>query len=137
MPAFENPAAFFLVLLIPLLFILRSAKIFNQISFPAVLSDWEGYSFEWKGKPQKFLSLLASFFFTSGFLISVCALAAPVFSNQEKVYTSLGTDTVFVLDTSPSMSAKDMNGSQRLAAAKNAIYTLSHKNDGRDRKSVV
>lgn len=130
MPAFENPAAFFLVLLIPLLFILRSAKIFNQISFPAVLSDWEGHSFEWKGKPQKFLSLLASFFFTSGFLISVCALAAPVFSNQEKVYTSLGTDTVFVLDTSPSMSAKDMNGSQRLAAAKNAIYTLSHKNDG-------
>ena len=130
MPAFENPAAFFLVLLIPLLFILRSAKIFNQISFPAVLSDWEGHSFEWTGKPQKFLSLLASFFFTSGFLISVCALAAPVFSNQEKVYTSLGTDTVFVLDTSPSMSAKDMNGSQRLAAAKNSIYTLSHKNDG-------
>lgn len=130
MPAFENPAAFFLVLLIPLLFILRYAKIFNQISFPAVLSDWEGHSFEWKGKPQKFLSLIASFFFTSGFLISVCALAAPVFSNQEKVYTSLGTDTVFVLDTSPSMSAKDMNGSQRLAAAKNSIYTLSHKNDG-------
>ncbi len=130
MPTFENPAAFFLVLLIPLLFILRSAKIFNQITFPAVLGDWEGHSFEWNGKPQKFLSILASFFFLIGFLLSVCALAAPVFSNQEKVYTSLGTDTVFVLDSSPSMSAKDMNGSQRLEAAKNAIYTLSHKNDG-------
>ena len=33
MPAFENPAAFFLVLLIPLLFILRSAKIFIRLVF--------------------------------------------------------------------------------------------------------
>ena len=130
MPNFENPAAFFLLLLIPLLYILRLAKIFNQISFPAVLADWEGRAFEWKGKSQKFLSVLARIFFTAGFLISVAALAAPVISNQEKVYTSLGTDIVFVLDTSPSMSAKDMDGIQRLEAAKNAIYALSNKNDG-------
>ena len=130
MPTFENPAAFFLLLLIPLLYIFRSLKIFNQITFPAVLEDWNGRSFEWKGKSQKFLSILARTFFTAGFLISVAALAAPVISNQEKVYTSLGSDIVFVLDTSPSMSAKDMNGLQRLDAAKNAIYTLSNKNDG-------
>ena len=40
MPDFENPAAFFLLILIPLLFILRHLKIFNRISFPAVLADW-------------------------------------------------------------------------------------------------
>ncbi|BDC92585.1 VWA domain-containing protein [Treponema bryantii] len=130
MTNFENPAAFFLLLLIPALFILRHFKIFNRISFPAVLADWEGHHFEWKGHPQKFLSVLASIFFTAGFLISVGALAAPVISNQEKVYTSLGTDIVFVLDTSPSMSAKDMDGGQRLDAAKNAIYLLTNKNDG-------
>ena len=130
MPSFENPAAFFLLLLIPLLYLFRSLKIFNQISFPAVFEDWEGRSFEWKGKSQKFLSVLARIFFTAGFFISVAALAAPVISNQEKVYTSLGTDIVFVLDTSPSMSAKDMDGIQRLEAAKNAIYTLSNKRDG-------
>ena len=117
MPDFENPAAFFLLLLIPILYILRYLKIFNKITFPAVLSDWEGRQFEWKGHPQKFLSALAGIFFTAGFLISVCALAAPVISNQEKVYTSLGTDIVFVVDTSPSMSAKDMDGAQRLDAA--------------------
>ncbi len=130
MPNFENPAAFFLLLLIPALFILRHLKIFNRISFPAVLSDWDGHHFEWKGKSQKFFSITATVFFVAGFLISVCALAAPVLSNQEKVYTSLGTDIVFVLDTSPSMSAKDMEGEQRLESAKNAIYLLTGKNDG-------
>jgi len=129
-PSFENPAAFFLVALIPLLFILRHLRIFNRITFPAVLEDWEGRAFEWKGKPQKFLSAAASFLFTAAFLISVCALAAPVISNQEKVYTSLGTDIVFVIDTSPSMSAKDVDGVQRLDAAKNAIYMLTGKNTG-------
>lgn len=130
MPDFENPAAFFLLLLIPMLFILRHLKIFNRIAFPAVLADWEGRHFEWKGKTQKFLSITASLLFTLAFIISVCALAAPVISNQEKVYTSLGTDIVFVLDTSPSMSAKDVDGAQRLDAAKNAIYMLTGKNDG-------
>ena len=95
-----------------------------------MLADWEGRHFEWKGKTQKFLSATASLFFTAAFLISVCALAAPVISNQEKVYTSLGTDIVFVVDTSPSMSAKDVDGGQRLDAAKNAIYLLTGKNDG-------
>ncbi len=130
MPSFENPAAFFLLILIPALFILRHLKIFNRISFPVVLADWEGRHFEWKGKTQKFLSVTASIFYILAFLISVCALAAPVISNQEKVYTSLGTDIVFVLDTSPSMSAKDVDGGQRLEAAKNAIYMLTNKNDG-------
>ena len=130
MPTFENPAAFFLLLLIPALYVLRYLKIFNRITFPAVLADWEGHHFEWKGRTLKFLSVLAGICFTAGFLISVCALAAPVISNQEKVYTSLGTDIVFVVDTSPSMSAKDMEGAQRLDAAKNAIYLLTGKNDG-------
>ena len=130
MPNFENPAAFFLLLLIPALYILRYLKVFNRITFPAVLADWDGHQFEWKGRPQKFLSALAGILFTASFLISVCALAAPVISNQEKVYTSLGTDIVFVVDTSPSMSAKDVDGAQRLEAARNTIYLLSEKNDG-------
>ena len=130
MPDFENPAAFLLLLLIPLLFILRHLKILNRITFPAVLSDWQGRSFSWKGRSLKFLSLLARFFFTAAFVISVAAFADPVISNQEKVYTSLGTDTVYVLDTSPSMSAKDMDGLMRLDAAKNTILTLTANNDG-------
>ena len=130
MPDFENPAAFLLLLLIPLLFILRKFKIFKQLSFTVVLSDWQGHSFEWKGKSQKFLSALARLFFTCGFILCVTAYADPVISNQEKVYTSLGTDIIFVVDTSPSMSAKDMDGIMRLEAAKNTILRLSTENYG-------
>ncbi len=130
MPSFENPAAFFLLLLIPLLFIFRRIKIFNQITFPAVLEDWEGRHFTWNGRSHKFLSLIAKFFFTVGFISSICALAAPVISNQEKVFSSLGTDIVFVLDTSPSMSAKDIEEQKRLDAAKSAIHDLAQQNEG-------
>lgn len=130
MPDFENPAAFLLLLTIPLLAILRHLKIFNRITFPAVLADWQGHSFEWKGRTQKFLSALAHILFTAAYIISIAAFADPVISNQEKVYTSLGTDVVFVVDTSPSMSAKDMDGMMRLEAAKNTIYSLSALNDG-------
>ena len=130
MPDFENPAAFLLLLFIPMLFLLRKLKIFKQISFEAVLADWQGHSFTWKGKSQKFLSVLASLFFTAAFIITVAAFADPVISNQEKVFTSLGTDIMFVVDTSPSMSAKDIDGTMRLEAAKNTIFNLSTENYG-------
>ena len=42
MPSFQNPAAFLLLLLIPLLYLLRKLKIFTKITFPAVLADWNG-----------------------------------------------------------------------------------------------
>ena len=50
--------------------------------------------------------------------------------NLAEYISDLGTDIVFVVDTSPSMSAKDVDGGQRLDAAKNAIYLLTGKNDG-------
>ena len=48
MPSFQNPAAFLLLLLIPLLFLLRKLKIFTRITFPAVLADWNGKAFKRK-----------------------------------------------------------------------------------------
>ena len=129
-PNFQNPVAFLLLLLLPLLVILRKLKFFTRITFPAVLADWNGNHFEWNGKSQKILSMLSRILFTSAFIISVAAFADPVYSSQEKVYTTLGTDIIFTVDISPSMSAKDMDGTQRLDAAKNAIYTLTQKNDG-------
>lgn len=127
---FQNPAAFFLLLLIPLLFILRKLKIFSQMTFQAVLADWNGRVFVCHGKLRKFLSGFAKFLISLGFVLSVCALADPVVSHQEKVYTTLGTDIVFVVDTSPSMAAKDMDGITRLSAAKNAINILMQNHNG-------
>ena len=42
MLSFQNPLAFLFLLLIPLLYILRHFKIFEQIKFYAVLKDWDG-----------------------------------------------------------------------------------------------
>lgn len=130
MPNFANPAAFLLFLIIPILFILRKLKIFNKITFPAVLADWEGRHFEWNNKSQKFFSILARVLRWLGFILVIIAFADPVYSIREKVYTTLGTDVVFVVDTSPSMAAKDVNGSMRLNAAKSAIHTLTQNNNG-------
>lgn len=130
MPSFQNPAAFLLLLLIPLLQILRKLKIFHKISFKAVLSDWNGNHFTWKGRSQKFLSYLSKILLCISYILVVTAFADPVISHQEKIYTSLGTDVIFVVDTSPSMAAKDINGSMRLDAAKSAITTLTQIHDG-------
>lgn len=128
--SFQNPVAFLILLLIPLLYLLRYLKIFKKITYAAVLSDWEGNSFVWKGKFRKFLSLLARLMIIASFVLGVVAMADPVISTQEKVYTNLGTDIIFVVDTSPSMAAKDVDGDTRLAAAKNSIKTIAKSHDG-------
>lgn len=127
---FSNPAAFLLLLLIPLLFILRKFKIFTKITFPAVLSDWEGHSFSWDLKARKLLSNFARGLVGAGFTLIVTAIADPVITHQHKVYTSLGTDIVFVVDTSPSMAARDMNGISRLETAKSTIEKLMAQHEG-------
>lgn len=127
---FQNPAAFLLLLLIPLLFLLRKLKIFAEITIPAVLSDWNGEKFKWNKKSRKILSFIAKIFLAWGYIISVSALADPVIVKQEKVYTSLGSDIIFVVDTSPSMAAEDINGIRRLDAAKNTITELFTDYDG-------
>ena len=127
---FQNPAAFFLFLLIPLLYLLRYLKIFRQISFVAVLADWNGKAFVWNGRIRKLLSILAKVVIFIGFAGVIAALADPVITRQEKVYTSLGTDIVFVIDTSPSMAAKDVGGFTRLDSAKNTIRSVTAEYDG-------
>lgn len=127
---FQNPAAFFLLLLLPLLYLLRHFKIFTQMTFQAVLADWNGRAFVCHGKIRKLLAAFSKFLLASGFILAVIALADPVVSHQEKVYTSVGTDIVFVVDTSPSMAAKDVDGQTRLQAARNAITSLIQSHDG-------
>ena len=127
---FQNPAAFFLLLLVPLLFLLRYLKIFRQVTFTAVLADWNGKAFVWNGRFRKLFSVLAKVIIFLGFAGTIAALADPVITRQEKVYTSLGTDIVFVIDTSPSMAAKDIGGITRLDSAKNTIRSVAAEYDG-------
>lgn len=127
---FENVAAFFLLLLIPLLYFLRYIKLFSGISFPLTLSDWKGSTFTWKKTSRNFISCMVQIFTVAGYVCIVIAFANPVMHHQTKIYTSRGADILFVLDTSPSMAAKDIGGQSRIEAAKKAIHTLADDNTG-------
>ena len=130
MPDFRNPAAFFLLLFIPALFILRALGVFTRIAFPATLADWGGKTFEWKGRLRSFASHVSRVFIVAAFILVVAALADPVSYRQERVYTSRGADILFVVDTSPSMAVKDIANMRRLDAARRAIRTLSSDSGG-------
>jgi len=127
---FESPMVFLLLLLIPLLFLLRKFKIFKRVSFPVVLSDWNGKSFVWKDKTLRLLSFFAKFLIIVAVTLVVIALANPYKSIQEKQYTSLGTDVIFVIDTSPSMAVKDIDGNTRLSVALDTIGKIAGENSG-------
>ena len=127
---FENPAAFFLLLVVPLYFFLRYVKVFRPITFPLTLGDWHGKPFYWDGNAHKFFSVVASVLGSAGFISLVIAYSNPVIHHQEKVYSSRGSDILYVLDTSPSMAALDMGGLSRMDAAKQAIRTLLTENTG-------
>ncbi len=130
MLAFENPAAFFFIIPLILLLILRKLKIFRKVSFPLTLSDWEGQSFKWNGGFRSFWSVICIILSYIAFLLVIVAFAEPVVHHQEKIYTSKGADILFVLDTSPSMAAKDIAGGTRLDAARLGIHTLVKANPG-------
>jgi len=127
---FQNPAAFILLLFIPLYWVLRKYDILKKPSVAAVLSDWQGKVFEWNDPVTRFFYVLSKICLYAGFVLAVIALADPVHKSQEKIYTSRGTDIIFVLDTSPSMVAKDVNGKTRLQASKDAVEKLFSSNKG-------
>lgn len=127
---FENPGAFLLLLLIPILYILRYIKVLSRISFPLTIGDWNGNHFEWKGKFRKALSVFSKALNIVFYVCLVTALASPVNHRHQKVYSSRGTSIIFVVDVSPSMAARDIGGLHRLDAAKNAMSALATQDDG-------
>ena len=56
MVEFENPAAFFLLLLVPVFYFLRYIKIFTGITFPITLGDWNGEFFSFRHNSRRILS---------------------------------------------------------------------------------
>ena len=130
MPEFQNPSAFFLLLLVPLLFVLRRLKFFSRLSFRYTIADWNGKVFGWNVKLRNFMFFFSEILFVLGYSFMVAALAEPVVYTQERVYTSRGTDVVFVLDISPSMAARDFSGSRRIDVSKKAISDIVRANGG-------
>lgn len=134
---FQNPSSFLFLLLIPLLFLFRKIGIFSRMSFPLTLSDWNGKTFALKGWNRKlflFVSFLSNALILLAFVALVFACANPVMRHREKVFTSKGTEILFLLDTSPSMAAKDLSYMNspitRLDAAKLSIKSIVESSEG-------
>ncbi len=130
MMEFENPGAFFLLLLIPIFFFLRYVRIFSPITFPITLGDWHGKIFKWNSRLRQIGSVLSMGLASSGFICLIVAYANPVIHHQEKIYSSRGADILYVIDTSPSMAALDMSDMKRIDAAKQAIKSLQSESTG-------
>lgn len=118
---FEHYTAFLCLLLIPLYLVLHRLSILHRLSFPLTFSDWDGKSFQWKHSLFKAASVISKTLLYAAFISFVIALAGPVISRQEKIFTSRGAEIVFVVDTSPSMAALDIGSISRLSSAKQII----------------
>lgn len=127
---FEYPSAFLLLLIIPLLFLLRYMGLLKQLYFPLTIADWHGRRFRWKSSSFRVAVILSRLLWMISYAAAVCALAGPVSVIREKVYTSRGTDIMFVIDTSPSMAACDIGDGTRLDIAKRAICMLAEQEEG-------
>lgn len=129
---FENPSAFFLFLVMPVVYMLRYMKILSRISLPLNLSDWDGENFKWNGTARTFLYAFEKLLCACFFACLVFAYANPVCRAPQKIYSSKGASIIFVVDASPSMAAKDIGTVYRIEAAKNAIAALAESNGGAD-----
>ena len=128
--SFMNPAAFFLLLAVPIFFVFRRIGFLQRVSFPITFADWQGYVFSWNDKLLRFASALSTALTAAAFLLIVISFADPVIHKQEPVYTTRGGDIILVLDTSPSMAARDIGGMLRIDAAKQAATSLVQNNSG-------
>ena len=102
----------------------------RRVSFPITFADWKGYIFSWNDKFLKFASGLSTALTAAAFLLVIISFADPVVHTQERVYTTRGSDIIFVVDTSPSMAARDIGGMLRIDAAKQAADSLAQSNSG-------
>lgn len=121
MLTFENYFALLLLLILPLYFVLYFTKVITHLSLPINFSNWQGKNYEWKSKRVLVFHNLKIFLCILGLIFLIIALANPKISRFERRYISRGSEVMFVLDTSPSMAANDMNGKRRIDEAKNAI----------------
>jgi Ca-activated chloride channel family protein len=132
---FEHPQALFLALLVPLFFVLRKTGSLCRPAVPLTMADWQGSAFVWKSSVSRIVTFFTLLFANAAFLLSVIALASPIATRTEKVFTTRGTDILFVLDTSPSMASRDIvretrNTDSRFDAAKKIITSLAQNNIG-------
>lgn len=121
MLVFNSPQYFLLLLLLPALFSYQFLRKRGRGALLFSHSVWEGRLFKSVQYDVKLMQILSTFSLYMGLISIIVALAEPTFVNRESNYLSRGVDIMFVLDESPSMSAKDFPPINRFESAKDII----------------
>jgi len=123
--AFDNPLlAISAVFLIPIAVIIYS-RIRNPFVAAIPLGAPGGAHFKTSqiGGFVKFLRFLE----ITGIFLLFFSAAGPSIKTAETVWLNRGADIIFILDTSPSMAAIDMDGKNRFSAGRTLLAEFSHK----------
>ncbi len=134
---FEYPAALFLLLLVPALVYLRHFRGRRGGALYFAYEVWasDDAPFHPGFHPGvtwgRVAYVVSAVLFWAGFGLLCVSAAGPATVEQERVFLSRGTDIVFVLDESPSMSAQDFEPTNRFEAAKDVIrsFVAGRSND--------
>lgn len=129
MLSFNYPFFFLLFLAFPIFFFFKSIGV---LSFPHLnfnLLNWNGV------EPKKNLIVQLLFFVSSflvyiGIALMIIALTEPVIFKNTRIYTGAGNSIMFLVDISPSMAAKDIDGETRIDSAKKIIQKFVQKYPG-------
>ncbi|MDR1788207.1 MAG: VWA domain-containing protein, partial [Treponema sp.] len=121
---FETPALFFLGLAGLALALLLKTRLRPLLKADLPLGAPGGEPF----RPPLNLSLLLRCLavLECGAVLLLCAAAAgPTLTVKERAHLKRGPETLFLLDTSPSMAALDMNGKSRFETAKTFVRSFA------------
>jgi len=122
---FDNPIlAFSAFIIIPL-----AAIIFSRMKNPFVAAiplGAPGGAYFKTSNIGGFVKLLRFLEVTGIFLLFFSA-AGPSIKTAETVWLNRGADIIFILDTSPSMAAIDMDGKTRFNAGRTMLMEFAHK----------
>ncbi|MGI5065264.1 VWA domain-containing protein [Treponema putidum] len=129
MISFNHPIVFLLLLLFPFFFILKKNGLMQSPELNLNLVNWKGL-FPKKNKLMEFGNFLSYFLWYCGIIFLIITLSEPVIFKNKQMYTDAGSSIMFLLDISPSMAAKDMNGETRIESAKKIIRKFVAKYPG-------
>lgn len=129
MISFNHPFLLLLLLFFPFFFLLKKSGLILSPELKLNLVNWKGVVPK-KNKLMEMGNFLSYFLWYCGIVFLIIALAEPVSFKRKQVYTDAGSSIMFLLDISPSMAARDMNGETRIESAKKIIRKFAAKYPG-------
>ncbi|PIE98070.1 MAG: aerotolerance regulator BatA [Treponema sp.] len=128
MISFARPFFLFLFAFFPVHYILIKKNIIKKTNIELALLNWNSKTT--LTKPHvNFLYRISKLIILLATVLLIFAVATPVRYESKKVFAGAGNSIMFIVDVSPSMTAKDMGGKTRLSVAKTVItdFVENHK----------